>query len=175
MKTANRGGRPKKPVRATKAAKNRAARVASFGQTLAATPVRVTPESSGLTAADLNYFRDVLLQKRAELLGDVNTLRAEALNKNRQDAAGDLSSMPLHMADLGTDHYEQEFTLGLMESERQLLVEIDDALARIRDGTYGVCAATGRAIGKARLKAVPWSKYCLDVSLAQERGRQRRF
>jgi RNA polymerase-binding protein DksA len=83
--------------------------------------------------------------------------------------------MPLHMADLGTDHYEQEFTLGLMESERQLLGQIDEALERIRSGAYGVCAATGRPIGKARLKAVPWSKYCLDHMLAQERGQKRRI
>lgn len=105
----------------------------------------------------------------------MSTLRAEALNKNRQDAAGDLSTMPLHMADLGTDNYEQEFTLGLMESERQLLGEIDDALHRIRTGTYGICAATGRPIGKARLKAMPWSKFCMEYTLAQERGQNRRM
>ena len=93
----------------------------------------------------------------------------------RQDAAGDLSSMPIHMADIGTDNYEQEFTLGLIESERALLQEIEDALQRIVDKTYGLCVATGMPIGKKRLKASPWSKYSYEYKLAQEKGMTRRF
>jgi len=112
----------------------------------------------------------MLLAKRAELLGDVDALQKQALSENRRDAAGDLSSMPIHMADLGTDNYEKEFTLGLIEGERALLREIDEALQRIRDGTYGICAATGKPIGKARLKARPWAKYCYEYVLARERG-----
>jgi DnaK suppressor protein len=127
---------------------------------------------SGLTRKELGEFREVLLQRRAQLVGDVTTMRNEALSVNRQDAAGDLSNMPLHMADVGTDNYEQEFTLGLIESERQILREIDDALVRIKSGTFGVCAATGQPIGRARLRATPWAKYCYDYVLAQERGRR---
>jgi RNA polymerase-binding protein DksA len=125
-----------------------------------------------LNKKDLDLFRELLLAKRAQLVGDVSTLQSQALSANRQDAAGDLSSMPIHMADLGSDNYEKEFTLGLIESERTLLREIDAALARIEDGTYGVCEATGRPIGKARLKAQPWVKYCYEYVLAQESGRQ---
>lgn len=99
----------------------------------------------------------------------------EALNRNRQESSGNLSSMPIHMADLGTDNYEQEFTLGLIESERALLREIDEALHRIQKGTYGVCQATGKAIGKARLSAQPWTKYCYDYVLEQEKLNKRRF
>jgi RNA polymerase-binding protein DksA len=128
---------------------------------------------SGLSARDIEHFREMLLEKRRELVGDVGRLQAEALNRNRREAAGDLSTMPIHMADLGTDNYEQEFTLGLIEGERALLREIDEALARIENGTYGVCLATGRPIGKARLKATPWAKYCYEYMLAQEK-RQRR-
>ncbi|MBI5866241.1 MAG: TraR/DksA C4-type zinc finger protein [Planctomycetes bacterium] len=108
------------------------------------------------------------------MVGDVTTMRNEALSKNRQDAAGDLSNMPLHMADVGTDNYEQEFTLGLIESERQTLREIEEALDRIHKGTFGVCAATGKPIGKARLRATPWAKYCYEYVLEQERGRRPR-
>ncbi len=115
----------------------------------------------------------MLLEKRAEILGDVNTLQGEALNANRQDAAGDLSSMPIHMADLGSDNYELEFTLGLIEGERAILKEIDEALERIRQGSYGLCLATGSPIGKARLRATPWAKYCYEYSLAQEQGQGR--
>lgn len=132
---------------------------------------------SGLTARDLEYFRGVLLRKRAELLGDVATLQDEALSKSRQEAAGNLSHVPSHMADVGSDHYEQEFTLGLIEGERALLREIEEALTRIEQGTYGICVATGKPIGKARLKARPWAKYCYEYTLAQERsqGAQRRY
>jgi RNA polymerase-binding protein DksA len=120
----------------------------------------------------LAQFRELLLAKRAQLIGDVGTLQAEALSKNRREAAGDLSSMPIHMADLGTDNYEKEFTLGLIEGERAMLREIDEALARIEDGTYGICEATGKPIGKARLRARPWAKFCYEYVLAQERGQQ---
>ena len=126
----------------------------------------VTP----MTPKELEFFRELLLEKRAEIAGDVSTLRSQALSGNRQESSGDLSNMPIHMADLGTDNYEKEFTLGLLESERNLLWEIDEALKRIEQGTYGVCLATGRPIGKNRLKAQPWVKYCYEYVLAQERG-----
>lgn len=126
--------------------------------------------SSGLTKKDLAEFRALLLSKRAQLMGDVDNLHAEALRQSRQDASGDLSSMPIHMADIGTDNYEQEFTLGLLESERAILHEIDEALERIDKGTYGLCVATGKPIGKKRLRANPWAKYCYEYKLAQERG-----
>lgn len=138
-------------------------------------PIVISSQNSGLTKKEIAEFRDVLLQKRAQLMGDVNTMRNEALSKNRQDAAGDLSNMPLHMADVGSDNYEQEFTLGLIESERQILREIEAALERIRENTFGVCAATGEPIGKARLRATPWAKYSYEYVLAQERSRGLRY
>lgn len=125
-----------------------------------------------LKKKDLDQFRELLLIKRAELVGDVSTLQQQALSENRREAAGDLSSMPIHMADLGTDNYEKEFTLGLIESQRTLLREIDEALGRIDDGTYGICEATGKPIGKARLKAQPWVRFCYEYVLAQEEGRR---
>jgi RNA polymerase-binding transcription factor DksA len=115
----------------------------------------------------------LLLEKRAEITSDVTTLQDEALNTSRQEASGDLSSMPIHMADLGSDNYELEFTLGLIEGERAILKEIDEALERIRQGTYGLCLGTGAPIGKARLRAKPWAKYCYDYMLAQETGQVR--
>ena len=129
-------------------------------------------QKSGLTARDISAFRGMLLDKRAQLIGNVNNLHAEAM---RTDWAGDMSSMPIHMADIGTDNYEQEFTLGLIESEGAILQEIEDALQRIAEKTYGLCVATGTLIGKKRLKASPWSKYSYEYKLAQEKGLMRRF
>ena len=141
---------------------------------IAEVPIQGKAERA-LTRQDIDQFRQLLLQKRAEILGDVSTLHNEALNKDRREAAGDLSSMPIHMADLGTDNYELEFTLGLIEGERTILKEIDEALDRIQQGTYGICVATGRPIGKARLRAKPWAKHCYEYALAQERGQGRRL
>lgn len=123
-----------------------------------------------LSKKELAEFRQMLLEKRRVLCGDMNGMANEAFRANRQDGSGDLSTMPVHMADVGTDNYEQEFTLGLLESERQLLREIDQALDRIEKGTYGICLGTGKPIGKARLTAKPWAKYCIEYARMVEQG-----
>jgi RNA polymerase-binding protein DksA len=112
----------------------------------------------------------MLLQKRREIVSNVNEIGDEALKQSRLDASGDLSSMPIHMADIGTDNYEQEFALGLMDSERKLLNEIDSALQRIEVGTYGICEGTGKPIPKARLEAQPWARYCVKYARMLEQG-----
>ncbi len=131
------------------------------------------PIDSGLNDKDLDFFRLLLLEKRQEIVGNMSGLGSEA--RNRADAAGELSSMPIHMADVGTDNFEYELTLGLIEGERAIVKEIDEALERINKGTYGLCLATGKPIGKARLKAKPWAKYSYEYALAQEKGQLRRF
>lgn len=117
---------------------------------------------SGLSKKDLASFRELLMQKRSELKGDVESLKADAKNIGA-------SISYEHMADTGSDNYEQEFTLGLVESERQMLHEIDDALVRIEKGIYGVCMVTGEPINRARLEAKPWAKYCIEVAREKER------
>ena len=128
------------------------------------TPAQMRKIKTGLSAKDLRQFRQGLLERRAEIIGDVQGLEAA-----RSGSAGELSHMPLHMADVGSDSYEQEFMLGLMQSERQLIVEIDEALMRIVDGTYGICIETGKPIGRPRLEAKPWAKYCIEVARERER------
>jgi len=123
-----------------------------------------------LTPTEIEGYRQLLLEKWAELLGDVNHIEEEALRKSRIDAAGDLSSMPIHMADLGSDNFEQEFALGLMDSERKILAEIREALQRIDQGTFGICEGTGKTIAKARLNAKPWARYCIDYARMVEEG-----
>jgi RNA polymerase-binding protein DksA len=120
--------------------------------------------------SELEAYRQLLLDKRRALIGDMNGIEAEALRTNRQEGSGDLSNMPTHPADIGTDNFEQEFTLGLLESERTLLSEINSALERIDNNTFGVCQGTGQPIGAARLKARPWAKYCIDYAKLLEKG-----
>lgn len=123
-----------------------------------------------LTAKELREFQRLLLAKRAELCGDVERLTSEAL-AGKGSGKGEHSVMPIHMADLGTDNWEQEFTLGLIANEQALVREIDDALARIEDKTYGICVATHEPISKARLLVKPWAKYCIAYARAREEGR----
>ncbi len=125
---------------------------------------------SVLTNGEIQQFKETLLQKRAELIGDVNSIESEALRKSRLDAAGDLSSMPIHMADIGTDNFEQEFALGLMDGERRFLGQINDALVRIENGVYGICEGTAKPIAKARLQASPWARYCIEYATMVEKG-----
>jgi len=123
-----------------------------------------------LTKKELEYYHGCLLQLRNQLIGDVDHMSLDALKNNRQESSGDLSSMPIHMADIGTDNYEQEFTLGLIESERKMLKDIDFALLRIGEGTYGTCDETGELIGRARLDAKPYARYCIDFARKLEQG-----
>jgi DnaK suppressor protein len=117
---------------------------------------------------EMKKYKERLLAMRARLRGDVTTMADAALNK-RSDASGDLSTMPIHMADVGSDNYEQEFTLGLMQSEEQVLEQIEAALERIEDGTYGICIDTGKKIPKSRLNAIPFTPYCVEAASRLER------
>ena len=122
---------------------------------------------AGLSAKELEHFRDLLLQKRRELVGDMGQMEREAL---RSASGSNLSNLPLHMADMGTDNYEQEFTLGLVEKDRNLLREINAALAKIQNGTYGICEGTGKPISKVRLEAQPWARFSIEYQNKMEKG-----
>jgi DnaK suppressor protein len=114
---------------------------------------------AGLRSPELEHYRDLLLAKRRELVGDMTSMESEALQRGGNS---NLSNLPMHMADMGTDNYEQEFTLGLMEKDRNLLREINSALAKIQDGSYGICEGTGNPINKPRLEAQPWARYSIE-------------
>ena len=122
---------------------------------------------AGLSMRELEHFRDLLLAKRRELVGDMSSMEREAL---RNSGGSNLSTLPIHMADMGTDNYEQEFTLGLVEKDRNLLREINNALAKIQNGTYGICEGTGQPISKPRLEAQPWARHSIEYARSKERG-----
>jgi RNA polymerase-binding protein DksA len=120
--------------------------------------------------AEAKVYKERLIALRARLRGDVSQMADAALNKRRSDANGDLSSMPIHMADMGTDNFEQEFTLSLMESEGATLEQIEAALERIEDGAYGECEECGGRIPKKRLDAIPYASMCVKCATQFERG-----
>jgi DnaK suppressor protein len=117
---------------------------------------------------ELTQFKKVLMRKRDLLSGNVNALESQALRHSRQDASGDLSNMPIHMADIGSDNFEQEFTLGLIENEEEMLRDINDAIDRIEEGTFGKCEVCGKVIHKKRLKAIPHARMCIACQRDQE-------
>src|SRR6266481_5332793 len=118
-----------------------------------------------MNKAELNAHRRQLLALRDRLNGDVAHLSEEAFRKSDGEASGNLSHMPIHMADLGTDNFEQENTLNLLANEEQMLVEITAALERIDRGTFGRCEeCEGEILPKARLKELPYTRYCVDCA-----------
>jgi RNA polymerase-binding transcription factor DksA len=113
-------------------------------------------------------YKELLLMIRARLRGDVSAMADGALRKTRSEGSGDLSSMPIHMADVGSDNFEQEFTLALMETEEDTLGQVEGALERIEDGAYGMCVECGAKIPKARLNAIPYASHCIRCAAQAE-------
>lgn len=123
------------------------------------------PRKSVLDKKQLARFEEILRRKRGELAGDVNTLETEALRSQ----SGSLSHLPQHMAEQGSDAYGQSLSLDLAAADRRLIKEIDDALQRIRDGTYGICELTGKPIRIERLEELPWARYSIEAARELER------
>ena len=119
--------------------------------------------------ADMKVYRDRLLTLRARMRGDVTAMAEIALRKSGAEGA-EHSTMPIHMAELGSDNYEQEFTLSLMESEGDTLGSIEDALERIEAGVYGTCTGCGGVIPKTRLNAIPFTPVCVKCAEKLEAG-----
>ncbi|HLF95281.1 MAG TPA: TraR/DksA C4-type zinc finger protein [Planctomycetota bacterium] len=121
----------------------------------------------GLSKGELAEFKVLLQARRKIIQGDVKTLEDEGCKKGT-DAAGDLSTLPMHLADLGTDSFEQDITLGLMENESDELHEIEEALDRIKDGSFGLCESCKKKIPKERLKAIPYARLCVNCKKKEE-------
>jgi DnaK suppressor protein len=119
-----------------------------------------------MTTTELHSFREQLLQLSHRLRGEVSELGDEAFHRTGD---GNLSSVPLHPADLGTDHFEQQVTLTLLETEGQALAETAAALDRISENTFGRCEECQREIAQARLQALPYTRYCIDCARHSER------
>ena len=111
---------------------------------------------------DLERFRKMLLDMKAELERDWEHFEEENLSKSLRDQVGQVSSFTTHPADMGSVTDEQERAFLLAGHEKQILDAIDRALKRIEDGTYGKCVMCGAPISKERLKAIPYAEYCIE-------------
>jgi len=126
-----------------------------------------------LSEKEIAHFKDLLLKLRDRIVDEIAFLANDNLNKSAKDASGDLSSYSFHMADQGTDNFDREFAASLLNSEHDVLYEIDEALRRIEQGGYGVCEMSGLPIERDRLKALPFARYSVSVQSEMERGKPR--
>lgn len=118
---------------------------------------------------DLKEFKQIVLKKKEEIFEDLQHISDDTLRKSQKEASGDISGYTYHMADVATDNYDREFSLGLASNERKVLYELDDALKRIEDGSFGICDDCKRQITKIRLKAVPSARLCIKCQQKREK------
>jgi len=132
------------------------------------------PRDSKMTKKELNEFKKTLLKLKEKIMDDLKHITKDTLDKSPKDAAGDLSGYTYHMADVASDTFEREFSLGLASNEQNLLYQIDEALKRIESREYGSCVICEGRISKERLKAIPYTQYCITCQTKQERKGKRR-
>lgn len=130
-------------------------------------------KQKSLQKKEIEEFREKLLQVRIGLLGEIRALEKESLGESPRDSAGDLSGYGHHMPDVGTDNYQRDVDLNLRSSEEVLLREVEKAVRRCDEGTFGECESCNRKIAKERLKVVPYTRFCVRCEEMQEENEKR--
>ncbi|MCX5714006.1 MAG: TraR/DksA family transcriptional regulator [Candidatus Omnitrophica bacterium] len=118
---------------------------------------------------ELAEFKKLILKRKDEILDDIDHISEDTLKKSQKEASGDISGYSYHMADVATDTYDREFSLGIASNERQFLYELNDALKKIEEGTFGNCEDCKRLITKIRLKVVPYARLCVKCQEKKEK------
>jgi RNA polymerase-binding transcription factor DksA len=151
-------------------------KAASLSDILGFNPKKPQPvqadDSENVPEKFRKYYK-ALLDLRRQLTEGLNLHTEETLKRSSKDDSGDLSSYGQHMADAGTDTFDRDFALSLVSSEQEALSEIDAAIKRVHDGTYGICEVTGKPIAKERLLAVPFTRYSAEAQKDIEKNRMR--
>ena len=123
--------------------------------------------------ADREYFKQILMEKRNEIRDDLGVLESHSLNNTSADSSGDLIYSD-HMSDLGSASIEREKAFMFASRDGAYLGQLEQAIQRIEDGTYGVCRVCGTDIPKARLEAVPTTKICVTCKEEESQEKERR-
>ncbi len=121
---------------------------------------------------DLEYFENLLLEKKKELLEELGFLEESTLGKSLSDSTGDLSAYAYHMADQGTDAIEREKAFLLASREGRYLHHLNEALERLKKGDFGMCRSCGKEINRERLEAVPHSTLCIKCKLEEDKTKR---
>ena len=122
-----------------------------------------------LTKKELNEFKKLILKRKEEVLDELKHISDDTLKKSQKEASGDISGYSFHMADVATDSYDREFSLGLASNDSQFLYSLDDALKKIEEGSFGICEDCKSNIAKTRLKAVPYARLCVKCQEKKEK------
>jgi len=121
------------------------------------------------TKKELLEFKKIILKRKEEVNDEIKHISEDTLKKSQKDASGDISGYTYHMADVATDNYDREFSLSLASNDRKFLYELEDALKRVEDGSYGICQECKSFIAKTRLKAVPQARLCVKCQQKKEK------
>ena len=121
-----------------------------------------------MSAIDTNRFRETLLEERRRVVAAIDNLH-EDHSGSLSDEAGEETAFDNHLADTATETYDRELDYTLEENSEHVLADIDAALKRIEDGTYGTCTNCGKPIPEERLEARPWATLCIDCKRERER------
>ncbi|MBU1061922.1 MAG: TraR/DksA family transcriptional regulator [Candidatus Omnitrophica bacterium] len=124
-----------------------------------------------MTKKEALKFKKLLLKKREDILREINNIARESL-KSQKEASGDLSSYSYHMADMASDSYDREFSLNIASGEQEIIYEIDEALKRIEEGSYGKCLSCNKKIPVRRLNALPYAKCCIQCQSQEEKTKR---
>jgi len=126
------------------------------------------PKIKKMPKSELKLYKTLLLKERERVGGGLSHIAETTLNKSQKEASGDLSGYSYHMADMASDDYEIDFSLGRATDEQKILYSIDEAMKRTEDGTYGNCLQCGKAIPKKRLKVLSYAELCIVCKKANE-------
>lgn len=119
-------------------------------------------------------FYDLLIGLRKHVRDELDLHTADTLKHSNREDSGDLASYGNHQADAGTDTFDRDFALSLVSNEQDALNEIEEAIMRIKDGSYGVCEVTGEPINKERLAAVPFARFSVEGQAEYEKNKRRK-
>lgn len=136
-------------------------------------PARSKAKAKKLSSQELAMYKKLLIDLRKKIVGDISQIEGDTLNTNQRDASGDLSGYSFHMADMASDNYDRELNIGLASNEQNILNDIDIALKRIEEGTYGFCEIYGTPIPKKRLLAMPYTRLSKKAQEEEEKNKRR--
>jgi len=130
--------------------------------------------ASRLSKTTIERLKKILVQQLAMVRGDIDQMEEESLSKSFTEQTGELTTMPGDIADVSAESFDHEFSVRLLENKGELAREIEAALERIEEGTYGLCEECGEPIKRERLFAIPYARLCIECQRKAEAHGKRR-
>lgn len=130
---------------------------------------KTTSIKTPFNSSKLKEFKKQLIRIKNYLTQEIDNIEDKSLRGAGRDGTGNLSNLPIHLADAGSDTYEQDFSLGILEGENVELKEIEESLERITDKTYGICEECSNHINEKRLRVIPYARFCVKCQQAMEK------